>query len=280
MEAHYARTRRSLRLAALASLLLHAVVLLIGPSSTGRTPGPAAKAATAPPLSATLSRPSLTLPSPQREATVQPKTRSSWVAQAPQQRLSAPDGFWSARSWSRAERDEMNRFLDDLAAKAKPRTGRELSQDALSQVREMERYRPQANAEGEGESAGQAPTAGKSVAAFSLEMYFDAFIRKLNRSAAFVKNDPEKNGLRKALVQISLHPDGTLKSYRVLRSADQQVQIAYIKRVLDLASPFAAFPPDLVDARGSLSILMCIYTTRGGEGSGFMRSAGAQDCKD
>jgi len=46
---------------------------------------------------------------------------------------------------------------------------------------------------------------------FSLEMYVDALIKRLNRSAGFVKNDPRSKGIRPASVQFRLNPDGTLK---------------------------------------------------------------------
>jgi hypothetical protein len=111
-------------------------------------------------------------------------------------------------------------------------------------------------------------------------MYFDAFVRKLNRSAAFVKRDSSSRGIRKALVRISLNSDGSLKSYRVLRAADQEAELDYIKRVVEQASPFSAFPPDIRSAADSLTILLCIFPSQGGQGSGFMRSFGDQDCKD
>lgn len=119
----------------------------------------------------------------------------------------------------------------------------------------------------------------KAVEPFSLQMYFDAFVRKLNQSSAFIKNDPRSRGSHKALVQIVLRPDGTLKNYRVLRAADQQAQIAYIKNVIDLASPFSAFPPDIRGAMESFSVLICIFPAREGEsGGGFTRSFGGRDC--
>jgi hypothetical protein len=111
-------------------------------------------------------------------------------------------------------------------------------------------------------------------------MYFDAFIRKLNRSAAFVKNEKRASGSHKALVEIALNADGSLKSYRVLRSGDQAAEIAYIKSVVERASPFSAFPPDIRRAVDSLSINMCIRPADDGIGGGFSRSYGDQDCRD
>ena len=110
---------------------------------------------------------------------------------------------------------------------------------------------------------------------------FEALVRKMNRSAAFVVNDPHRRrGSRKALVEISINGDGTLKNYRVLRSGDQSEEIAYIKSVLDRASPFSAFPRDIRRAGDHISILMCILPARSGGSGGFARSFGDQDCRD
>lgn len=189
-----------------------------------------------------------------------------------------PNDLWAARSWSSAERAEMDKFLNELGKQSRPPTGYELSQRAMAMARQMARGQSQDDGE---DVTPKLPTANdKAVEPFSLEMYFDAFVRKLNRSAAFVRNDPRARGSRKALVQISLNPDGSLKNYRVLRSADQEAEIAYIKSVIDRAAPFSAFPPDVRNVTGSLSILMCIYPAREGAGSGFSRSFGDQDCRD
>jgi outer membrane biosynthesis protein TonB len=166
----------------------------------------------------------------------------------------------------------MDKFLDELPAPAKPPTTGELSQRAMAMARQLGHAAP--------EEAVEPPAKGKDVEPFSLEMYFDAFVRKMNRSAAFVKNEPRAHGSRKALVEISLNPDGSLKNYRVLRSADQNAEIAYIKSVIDRASPFSAFPPDIRNGTDSLSILMCIMPSQSGEGGGFSRSFGGQDCRD
>ncbi len=284
MEARNARARKSLRLALAASVLLHAAAALVNLSASGRYTGTATRAdkqadgARSRLLATIVSPPSTRpIPAPHRDAAAATAARRQPAApQAAAPRLTTPAGLWPSRSWSRAEREDMDSFLDELAQQARPRTGSELAQNAITMVRELGQSAPD---ETEADSAAPA-SAGDRAEAFSLEMYFDAFIRKLNRSAAFVKVDPGGRGRRKALVQISLYPDGRLKSYRVLRAADQAAQIAYIKQVIDRASPFSAFPPDLVLARGSLSILMCIFAAHAGDGGGFSRSFGAQDCKD
>lgn len=116
---------------------------------------------------------------------------------------------------------------------------------------------------------------GKPIDRYSLEMYWDAFLRKLNRSAAFVENERRVRGQRKALVEISLNSDGSLKDYRVLYAADQAAEVAYIKRVVERASPFAAFPPD--SERAGFDVYPdvrspCTRRRRGG----FSRSWGSQ----
>lgn len=283
MESCNARARQPLWLAVVISLLLHAAALLIDFSSPGPTSVPAenpdqSTSTARPPLLATIIRPSPRVPpSPRRKATQIRKQTDASVKQAEQRILTRPAGAWANRTWSVAERTDMDKFLNELTKQPAPPTGQELSRRALAVAGQMGRN-PQDN--GEDEKSNKPAANEKVVDPFSLEMYFDAFVRKLNRSAAFVKNDPRVRGSHKALVQISLNPDGSLKSYSVLRSADQEAEIAYIKSVLDRAAPFSAFPPDIRNARDSLSILMCIFPAHTGEVSGFSRSFGAQDCRD
>lgn len=268
-EARKARVRRLLRVAVLLSLLLHAAVLLIGYSSKGDSSANAVR----PRLLATLVGPAR----PLALAPPVPRRKAAPKKPAQPRLLTAPAGAWVAPSWSAAERTDMDKFLNELAAPAAPPTSGELSQRARAMARQMEQT---GQDDGAGEASGPPAAAGKSADPFSLEMYFDAFVRKLNRSAAFVKNDPRAPGSRKALVEISLNPDGSLKSYRVLRSGDQAAEIAYVKSVIDRASPFSAFPPDISNVRNSLTIRMCIFPARAGGGSGFSRSFGGQDCRD
>ena len=272
-------TRRSLWQAVSASLLLHAAVLFIGFSSSG----PATTGGTSR-LQATLVRPATPTPStpPTPTSAPTPPSRSAPQASRPAasrapgetRKLNAPAGAWKDRSWTAAERADMNKFLDELAAQARPPSGSELAEKARVMARQMRQLTPD---DGREEPV---PAAGNAIEPYSLEMYFDALVKKLNRSAAFVKNDPRRPGSRKALVQIALNADGSLKSYRVLRSGDQAAEIAYIRSVVERASPFSAFPRDIRKVSDSLSILMCILPARSGEGGGFSRSFGADDCRD
>jgi protein TonB len=136
--------------------------------------------------------------------------------------------------------------------------------------------------DGEEEPAGTPTRNGQAIEPFSWERYFDAFVRKLNRSAAFVARAPgsrEGRATRKALVRISLNADGSLKSYRVLRAADRDAELDYIRRVVEQAAPFSAFPPDIRSATDSLTILLCVFPPGEGAGSGFARSFGGEDCR-
>lgn len=281
------RSHKRFKFALLLSIVLHGLVLLIHTGSPGDRAQKAARgdgaetritarlkpetadqpAVIAPPAPAIL-------PAPKR----QPLKHQTNKPRRPKV-MSVPAELMRQRTWSVAERDEMNQFLDELktpppAPPRPPSKGAELSRQALASAREEGRRLAQ-----QGDVSGvESSLDNKTVEPFSLQMYFDAFVRKLNQSSAFVKNDPRARGSRKALVQIVLKPDGTLKSYRVIRAADQQVQIAYIKQVIDLASPFSAFPQDIRRAMESFSVLICIYPPREGESGGFTRSFGTQDC--
>src|ERR1035437_1088742 len=114
MESCNARTRQPLWLAVVISLLLHAAALLIDFSSPGPTSGAAANPGSMarPPLLATIIRP-VVPPSPRREA-AQSRTIRKQAKRAEQRILTAPDGVWADRSWSTAERTDMDKFLNEL----------------------------------------------------------------------------------------------------------------------------------------------------------------------
>lgn len=301
MEAHASRTGRFFWFALVASLLLHLAVLFTGFSSSaaliksGTVPGDP-NTQTSQRLVATLARPALSVkpkpapepvvtpvPEPKRDKASAPTPRKPSGAtrkSPPPEDLNIPAGIWAKRSWTDAERAEMDKFLGELnesGARPKPATGQELSKKALAMARQLGRSMDEDGIDAESKPA---TGDGKVIEPYSLAMYFDAFIRKLNRSAAFVKNEKRENGSRKALVEITLNADGSLKSYRVLRSGDQAAEIAYIKSVVERASPFSAFPPDIRRSVDALSISMCIRPADDGIGSGFSRSYGGQDCRD
>lgn len=270
MESRHARARKSLRLALLVSLALHGVVLLLHLSQPpGQPSGPAA-AAPAARFDAVLAPPSPPIPPSFTQS--KPAKTNKKNKTAPTKVLTAKGPGALQRTWSRAERNEMNDFLKELAAPPRPASGAELAQRG----RVMARGMGDSGDRDEGDAA--ISGGGKPIDAFSMEMYFDAFIRKLNRSAAFVKRESRGNSRRKALVQIILNADGTLQSYKVLRAADQELEINFIRSVVERASPFSAFPPDIKNATKSLTINMCI-TPQGG-GDGFVRMGSGDACRD
>jgi hypothetical protein len=113
---------------------------------------------------------------------------------------------------------------------------------------------------------------------FSLEMYLDAVVKKLNRSAAFVRNDPRAQGVRAALVRVQLNPNGTLRRFEIINAADQRDEIAFVRSVVEQAVPFASFPADLQRSARSLGILICIQPPSASGGFGFSRSADSLRC--
>lgn len=282
------RSNKLFKFALLLSVVLHGLVLLIHTGAPGDRAKKAARGDSAETrITASLKPKAVDQPAiitPPAPAILPASKRQPLKRQTNKPRrskvMSVPAELTRQRTWSVAERDEMNQFLDELktpppAPPRPPSKGAELSRQALASAREEGRRLAQ-----QGEVSGaESSLDNKAVEPFSLQMYFDAFVRKLNQSSAFVKNDPRARGSRKALVQIVLKPDGTLKSYRVIRAADQQVQIAYIKQVIDLASPFPAFPQDIRRAMESFSVLICIYPPSEGEGGGFTRSFGSHDCE-
>jgi hypothetical protein len=114
---------------------------------------------------------------------------------------------------------------------------------------------------------------------FGLELYMEALIKKLNRSAAYVKNDPRAQGVKMAAVQVRLNPNGTLKSFKILNAGDQKDEIAFVRQVVEQAVPFAAFPADIQRSAKSLSLMICIMPPgAGGGGFGFTRHPDGRGC--
>lgn len=177
--------------------------------------------------------------------------------------------------WSVAEKAEMNRFLDELGEQAKARPTPTLAQRSLAMAREQGRQLAQQDSEREATLERRPNSAEPDP--FSLDLYVDGLVKRLNRSAAFVRNDPRSRGVQAAMVQFRLNPDGTLKSFVVLNAADQGDEIAFIKSVVERSAPFSPFPADLDRAARSLAMLICIKPATGG-GFGFTRNANGRGC--
>jgi hypothetical protein len=266
-------TSRSFCWAIAASLIVHGIILFVPwtwpprveqPSGrfsatlVRRDPTPAPNAVQAAlPHSIPLARPPAT---PRVLALKQPAARSV-----------TPEPKWSA-----AEKADMDKFLRELDDQARARPRPSLAQRSLAMAHEIGRQQIR-QGETENELVQRVPN-GPPVDPFSLEMYLDAMVKKLNRSSAFVRNDPRKMGMKSAAVRVRLNPDGSLESFAVLNAADQQDAIAYIRSVVERAVPFSAFPPDLRASALSLGLLICIHPANLDEGSGFSRMASGTVC--
>lgn len=261
------RTKRALHLAIAASLLLHGLVLLIPRQDPPVSRPPATR------LEASLAAPTQ---KPQ-QATVPPVAAAPRKVEParPQQTrrpvlaINKPQGQTASQpapKWTVAQKAEMNDFLRELEGQAQARPRPDLAQRSLSMAREFARQ--QARQEREGSEILELLPNAQPVDPFSLEMYLDALVKKLNRSAGFVRNDPRSHGVKKASVQVKLNPDGTLKSFRIVNAGDQQDQIAFIKSVVEQAVPFAPFPGDLRRSASALNMVICIQPA-GGSGGGF-----------
>ncbi len=181
----------------------------------------------------------------------------------------------------------MNGFLRELAGAAKPAAprpapsrptpGPDLAQNSRAMAREFGARLARQDDE-EGALLERLPDT-PPVDPVSLEMYLDGLVTKLNRSAAFVKNDPRSRGMKTASVLMRVNPDGSLQSFKVLNAGDQQDEIAFIQSVVERAVPFPGFPADMRKSARSLAMLICIHPTTAGGGSfGFARSGSGGRC--
>ena len=262
--------RRTPVFAFAASLLIHALVLLIPRHDPSGAPSPprleARLAKTAVPE--TTSAPA----SPAKPAKSKPQQPRLLTTSKPGKRSVA-----TAPQWSAAEKADMNRFLEELDTQAKATPKPTLAQRSMAMAREqaMQQARQEA---ADGASLELRPNSAPPDP-FSLEMYIDGLVKRLNRSATFVKNDPRNKGIRPAAVEFKLNPDGTLKSFKVVNEGDQADEIAFVKSVIERSIPFSPFPADINKAARSLSMRICILPPRAGEGGfGFSRTSPGRGC--
>lgn len=179
----------------------------------------------------------------------------------------------AAPKWSAAEKADMNRFLDELEASPKPT----LAQRSMAAAREYAGHMARQDESGAA-TLELRPNEGPPDP-FSLEMYVEGLIKRLNRSAAFVKNDPRSKGVRAASVQFRLNPDGSLKSFAVLNAGDQAEEIAFIKSVVERSIPFSPFPADINKSARSLAMTICILPASSShDGFGFSRATSGRRC--
>ena len=255
-----------------ASLILHAIALFMP-----RQDPPLLLANTS--VRATL-RPQPPAISPTMPAELAPPpTATSHPAKRPRQmtaRKSRGPVIAAQPRWSAAEKRKMDNFLEGLERQAKARPKPTLAQRSLAMARD---YGREMAARDAAETVMLEPRPNAAPPdPFSLHMYVDNLIKRLNRSAEHVKKDPRSQGVRKAAIQFRVNPDGSLKSFVVLNAGDQAEEIAFIRSVIERSVPFAAFPPDINKAARSLAMTICIEPMSGGGGFGFTRLPEGRGC--
>lgn len=182
----------------------------------------------------------------------------------------------------KARRDAVAQFFEEIRPRAAP-SGAQLSQQALAVARDLARGSVDEPSGERRDAPFRTPHAARILDGanpLSMDLYFEAFVQKLNRSAAFVSNEGRSRGADVAVVEIQLNADGTLRRFRILSAADQQTEIDYVRRVVARASPFAAFPPDIRRTNESLSFEICILPARASASGGFSRTFGGRSCSD
>jgi hypothetical protein len=260
-----ASARRSLAWSLAASALVHGLVLLFPDQQPEvASPPPRLEARFAPRNEVPSAEPKVqpaanAAPRPAKSRADRPKILST---QSPSRVAVAPE-----RTWSAAEKADMNRFIDELDKAPRPTLAERSLAMAREQAKEIARQ----------DEAGAASLELRPNAAppdpFSLSMYVEGLLKRLNRSASFVKNDPRTKGVKTASVKFRINPDGSLKSFEVINEADQAGEIAFIRSVVERAVPFAPFPADIDKSARSLTMTICIRPAGSGGGFGFSRSS-------
>ncbi|MEK6663796.1 MAG: hypothetical protein AABY73_08010 [Pseudomonadota bacterium] len=213
-------------------------------------------------------------PLPPQASATQPAAKAR---RQPTQMQPAPMVAEAEKTWTTVEKDEMNRFLNELGTQSKPPSGTELARRALAMAKTLGRQDEKNDEMAEITQRLRAA----NIEPLSLELYFEALFRKLNRSATMVQRNAYKAGSQVAEVRVTLNPNGSVKSFTILHSADQQAEIAYIKSVVERAAPFPVFPADIRSATDKLILQICIQPSRFGEGTGaqFTRMSRGQSCR-
>ncbi|MDP2883137.1 MAG: hypothetical protein Q8N89_16345 [Azonexus sp.] len=258
--------RRAPLFAFAASLLIHALVLMIPRHDPDEASSP-------PRLEARLRKPvsTETASAPearQKPAKIKPERPRLLTTNKPGKTSVA-----SAPQWTAAEKTDMNRFLDELDHTAKTAPKPTLAQRSMAMARE-EAWK-QAREESSGSALLELRPNATPPDPFSLEMYLEGMLRRLNRSAGFVKNDPRAKGMRPAAIEFKINPDGSMNSFKVVNAGDQADEIAFVKAVVERSIPFSPFPADLDKAARALTMRICILPAGSGEGGfGFTRASG------
>ena len=282
-------SQRPFYLALAASLILHVAVLF----APERAPEPPPKRPAATRIEATLAKPTLktapqattpqpaapppvaAAPTPPAPTRSNPKVLAAEKPQTPQ-----PEAKTSPTpptpQWSAAEKDDMNKFLRELDDNTKNKPPATQPSVATAGQPGRKTVKPEDDV---GELLERIPNT-PPVDPFSLQMYLDGLVKKLNRSSAFVRNDPRSKGVKVAAVLIRINPNGSLRSFQVLNAGDQRDEIAFIQSVVERAVPFPAFSPDMKISASELRMLICIVPAHmsDGGGFGFSRSSDGRRC--
>lgn len=266
--------RRALAVAVAVSLAIHGLLLFVNNKKPKQ-------GSPLPRIEASLSR----KPTPVEVPASQPPEPQKKQVKAPNKQQARPkvmaiqqpsrSTVQSTPKWTVAEKAEMNDFLNELASEAKAKPKPTLAQRSLAMAREDAQQMARQE-KSELLTLERRPNSPEPDP-FSVELYFEALLKNLNRSSAYVKNDPRSRGVRTAAVQFRINPDGTLKSFVVLNAADQSEEIAFIKAVVERAAPFSPFPPDLNRSARSMAVRICILPSLGG-GFGFSRASDGRGC--
>lgn len=272
-------------------MLLHLVLLLaplVSPEAPPRTfetrmtarlapPTPAPPKVEQPPVPrATRPPPRVPAPKPAPKPPPRMLTSERGTEKVP---VPAPE---EPRKFSAAEKAEMNQFIESL--EPDKRTQPTLAERSVARAREMVRESEREAARAVERDASHGPITieripdSPPVDPFSLEMYLDALVNKLNRTSSFVKRDSRRAGVRHAVAQMRLNPDGTLRSFEVLNAADQQDELAYTAALVNLAAPYPRFPPDIVKSAKTMTILICIIPAAESGSIGFTRKTDGRGC--
>ena len=254
-ERRAASTRKTFRIAIAISLALHALAIFY-PLLLDQPLGGASESRhhVSAPMQARLNKRAQQVAATQAPAP-QPATEKRKRTQ--EKVITSKQGQWSTRS----------------QPEEKKPSGAELARRAIAMARGMGREQEEDG--GEDAFSTQQEAKLKEIDPLSLEWYFNSFITKLNRSSRFVPREPRQKGRQVAEVNIIINRDGSLREYRVTRAADRQMEIDYIRAVVERAVPFAAFPPDISKKTDQLSLTICIQPPgEEGGGAGFTRTSG------
>lgn len=99
--------------------------------------------------------------------------------------------------------------------------------------------------------------AGDDTTNIEEEYYLKAWLKKIQKIGQlnYPQEAVKKKLYGKLRLYVSIKPDGTVKETRVVRSSGHEVLDEAAKRIVDLASPFSAFPPSMRENLDLLEIV-------------------------